>query len=223
MTHIVIHTNKDVREKYLVKLLSFILKREGLTQAQLFKIPDIHLLKTDENSIGIDDVKKLQKEMVYQPFEEEYQIAIISDCFKLTEEAQNSLLKTLEEQSNTTIYILMLDNERNILPTILSRGVKHYVKEKGEEEETIKPKILELNLIEKFKEIEKVSKGSTNDVVIYLTEIQKYFRKSLRENIENEKKSNEYFKKIEKVETAITRIRGNGNKRLVLENLMLNI
>jgi hypothetical protein len=80
-----------------------------------------------------------------------------------------------------------------------------------------------MNLIEKFKEIEKISDGTTNDIVIYLTEIQKYFRSMLRENIENQKKSNEYFNKIEKVEIAITRIRGNGNKRLVLENLMLNI
>ena len=45
----------------------------------------------------------------------------------------------------------------------------------------------------------------------------------LKESIADSKKSNDYFKKIEKVEIAITRIRGNGNKRLVLENLMLNI
>jgi hypothetical protein len=88
MTHIIIHTNRDVREKYLVRLLSHILKRKDLTLAQLLKIPDIHILRNDENSFGIEDVKKLQKEMVYQPYEEEYQIAVIFDSFKLTEEAQ---------------------------------------------------------------------------------------------------------------------------------------
>ncbi len=128
MTHIVVHTNPAVRQRYLLKLVNHLLQKE-FTDSQLYNIPDLHFVNEKNGSIGIEIVKELQKQMIYKPFNEIYQIGVISQAHLLTHEAQNALLKTLEEQPETTAYILLLDNEKNVLETILSRGVKHYVKE----------------------------------------------------------------------------------------------
>ena len=111
------------------------------------------------DSIGIEDIKRLQKEMIFTPYIEPVQIALIFDAQKLTAEAQNSFLKTLEESNSSTAYFLVTENEQNILPTIISRAQKIYTKEISIKNETQnKPEILNLNLIDAFAQIEKIAK-----------------------------------------------------------------
>jgi DNA polymerase-3 subunit delta' len=50
----------------------------------------------------------------------------------LTKEAQNALLKTLEEQSDRTVLVLLVNNEKSVLDTILSRCTRIYPKEQQE-------------------------------------------------------------------------------------------
>lgn len=224
MTHIVIHQQKSIRESYLLKLISKLFKRDVFSLDEIENNPDIHFLHTKENSIGIEDVKKMQKEMIYKPFGEVCQICIIPNASDLTEEAQNAFLKTLEEQPETTTYILLLDNERNVLNTILSRGSKHYLEGKGENNSNdIVPKILSKDLIEQFSEIEKVSSFKTKEIIEWLENLQRYFEKRLKESLKNGGGAKNEYINLKYIQTAMERIRGNGNKRLVLENLVLQI
>lgn len=223
MTHIVIHSNTNIREKYLLKLVSYVLKRD-ISFKTLLKIPDVHYIKNEEKSIGIEEVKMMQKEMKYQPFSETHQICIIFDSQKLTTEAQNAFLKTLEEQPENTEYILLLNDEKNLLDTILSRGIKHFVKEKSEEIEDIsKPAILSANLIDKFKKVQEWSDLGNAEILEQLKKIQTYFRSVLHEKIKQGDKVEEIKHNIDVIETASQRIQGNGNKKLVLENMFIQL
>ena len=84
---------------------------------------DIHRLipKEEALSIGIADIKLWQKELFLTPLASPYTIGVIPNAELLTTEAQNALLKTLEEPpSHTKIYIES-QTSSSLLPTILSR------------------------------------------------------------------------------------------------------
>jgi DNA polymerase III delta prime subunit len=223
MTHIIIHNRVEILQTYLLDLLSKLLSRD-IKLMDLDRIPDIHILRKTGSSIGIDEVKDLQKDMIYKPFELEYQIAVIMDSHLLTDEAQNAFLKTLEESSDSSIYILLLNNEKNLLPTILSRGTKHYIKAQKEQTlDSIRPEILETELVDQFQIIENLAKEKNDDLVNMLVEISKYFREQLRIDIQNGGDVQNSLKKVEIVNTALARLKANGNKRLVVENLFIQL
>lgn len=74
-----------------------------------------------EGTIGIAQVRAMQKNLFLKPLKSSQKAVIIHDAQKLTIEAQNSLLKILEEPPNNTIIILAAENKELLLPTILSR------------------------------------------------------------------------------------------------------
>jgi DNA polymerase III delta prime subunit len=69
----------------------------------------------------IEDVRNLISELSLKPFQAEYKVAVLDNCENMTEEAANSILKTLEEPNASTILILITANKKLLLPTILSR------------------------------------------------------------------------------------------------------
>jgi DNA polymerase III subunit delta' len=89
---------------------------------------DLHIIKPekDKKVISIAQIRDLIKILSLSSFLNSYKIGIIKEAQKLTQEAQNALLKTLEEPKDKVIVILLANNEDNLLPTILSRGQKLY-------------------------------------------------------------------------------------------------
>lgn len=83
--------------------------------------PDFKIIKPDGNSIKIEQIRELQKKLVEKPIISERKIYIINDADKMTTEAQNCLLKTLEEPPEFAIIILIGANESAFLSTIKSR------------------------------------------------------------------------------------------------------
>ena len=69
--------------------------------------PDLHLLVAQKASISVDDVRRLQETLSYQAFERGRKVAIIRDSFRMTREAANALLKTLEEPP-AGVYLVLL-------------------------------------------------------------------------------------------------------------------
>lgn len=78
-------------------------------------------LKTTDKSIGIDPIREIVEELSHHGLETGARVILIENADKMTSQAQNCLLKTLEEAGNQTHFILTADSERSILPTILSR------------------------------------------------------------------------------------------------------
>lgn len=137
-----------------------------------FMVPDIHILNPTENeSIGIDTVRRFIRSLQKKPFKESKQFGLILHFEKATIEAQNVLLKELEDHPSTSVYILVATEESGILPTIRSRSSIKFIESKISKEEN---KDLEL-LAKKFidKEIDLID--------IYAEVDQKDWNKSLAE------------------------------------------
>lgn len=87
--------------------------------------PDFLFIKSDGASIKKERIMELIEFFSIRPFDSKYKIAIVEDFDKATIEAQNAFLKTLEEGPNYAKMILLAENSKNILETVLSR-VKKY-------------------------------------------------------------------------------------------------
>lgn len=91
-----------------------------LEMENLFNSPDYIEIKPDGNSIKIAQIRKLQSDILVKPYKS-YKIYVIDEAQKMTVEAQNALLKTLEEPPKYAIIILITDNKESLLDTIKSR------------------------------------------------------------------------------------------------------
>ena len=87
--------------------------------------PDIiNVTHEKPNSIGIEEIRQqLIDDVAIRPYESRYKIYIINDAQKMTLQAQNALLKTIEEPPAYAIILLLADNPDSLLPTISSRCV----------------------------------------------------------------------------------------------------
>lgn len=83
--------------------------------------PDFMCIEPEGNSIKIDQIRLLQKKVQEKPILSDKKVYIIDDADTMTKEAQNCLLKTLEEPPEFATIILIGTQENLFLPTIKSR------------------------------------------------------------------------------------------------------
>ena len=83
--------------------------------------PDFKIIEPDGNSIKIEQIRELQRKVSEKPIISKRKVYIINDSDKMTIEAQNCLLKTLEEPPEFITIILIGSNESLFLSTIKSR------------------------------------------------------------------------------------------------------
>ena len=83
--------------------------------------PDLHVLEPDGNSIKIEQVRSLQKDLNLKPLEAPRKICLIEAADSMTLGAANALLKTLEEPRGDTLLILLSAHPNRLLETIRSR------------------------------------------------------------------------------------------------------
>lgn len=86
--------------------------------------PDITIIDEEEKSIKTETIKEMVKGVYEKPIKSSKKVYIINDSQKMTKEAQNSLLKTLEEPPEYVVIILITENENLLLNTIKSRCTK---------------------------------------------------------------------------------------------------
>lgn len=77
---------------------------------------------------GIDDARKLKESTFFMPIAGPVKVFIIDECHMLTREANNALLKTLEEPPPGVFFILCTTNPQKLIPTVLSRCQRHNFK-----------------------------------------------------------------------------------------------
>ena len=75
--------------------------------------PDVMLLGRDEtaSSLKIEEVRNLIRDVSLKPFEGNYKVAILIGAERLTTEAQNAFLKTLEEPPAQTVFCLLVSKK----------------------------------------------------------------------------------------------------------------
>ena len=86
--------------------------------------PDIKIINEESETIKINTVREMIQTVYEKPILSDKKIYIINDCDKMTKEAQNSLLKTLEEPPEYIVIFLIASNSDMILNTIKSRCTK---------------------------------------------------------------------------------------------------
>ena len=88
--------------------------------------PDFFTLDEDETTIKNEQIRELNKSILEKPIESLKKVYIINNSENMTIQAQNSLLKTLEEPPEHAVIILITANENKMLTTIKSRCTKIY-------------------------------------------------------------------------------------------------
>jgi DNA polymerase-3 subunit delta' len=83
--------------------------------------PDVRVVVPEGANIKIDQIRALNSEIAYQPFEGKSRVAVLDPADQLRPEAANCLLKTLEEPPSRTVIILVTPNPHALLTTIRSR------------------------------------------------------------------------------------------------------
>ena len=92
--------------------------------------PDILYVRHEKpNTISVDDIRtQLNNDIVIKPYSSKYKIYIVDEAEKMNVQAQNALLKTIEEPPAYAIILLLTTNADLFLPTILSRCVTLNIK-----------------------------------------------------------------------------------------------
>lgn len=90
--------------------------------------PDVRVIGLEEDAqgrrrtlISIDQIREIQKEASLRPYEGAFRVFIVDGVDKISDEAANSLLKTLEEPPEYVVLVLLASNANDVLPTIVSR------------------------------------------------------------------------------------------------------
>ena len=95
--------------------------KQALNQNQ----PDIIKVTHEKpNTISIDDIREqVNNDIVIKPYSSRYKIYIIADADMMSVQAQNAILKTIEEPPEYAVIMLLTENAETLLPTIRSRCV----------------------------------------------------------------------------------------------------
>ena len=83
--------------------------------------PDFQLIEASDGKIKIDQIREMQRKIAEKPIISSQKVYLIDDADTMTVEAQNCLLKTLEEPPEYITIILICSNEDTMLSTIKSR------------------------------------------------------------------------------------------------------
>lgn len=143
--------------------------------------PDFKVISVLEgkSSISIDQIRELKKEIAYKPYESEHKIYIIESAEKMSKEAANSLLKTLEEPPSFATIILLVEDSGKLLPTIVSRCQQ--IKLKNVAHQKIKELLIDKGLSKSRAEILSRTAAGSPGRALDALELDNYFEE--RKNI----------------------------------------
>lgn len=87
--------------------------------------PDIIYLRHEKpNTISVDDIRsQINNDVDIKPYSSPYKIYIVDEAEKMNQQAQNALLKTIEEPPAYAVILLLTTNADSFLPTVLSRCI----------------------------------------------------------------------------------------------------
>lgn len=87
--------------------------------------PDIITVQHEKpSSISVDEIRvQVNEDIQVKPYSGKYKVYIIPEADLMTQQAQNALLKTIEEPPAYVVIILLTENAQKLLPTICSRCV----------------------------------------------------------------------------------------------------
>lgn len=86
--------------------------------------PDFRPVVREKAALGVKEIREqVTADVQIKPYSSEYKIYLIDEAEKMTEEAQNALLKTIEEPPEYAVFLLLVSRRELLLQTVLSRCV----------------------------------------------------------------------------------------------------
>lgn len=83
--------------------------------------PDVQIITPTGLSYGVDEARELVRLSSLAPIESPWRVIVVEDADRLTDQAFHALLKTLEEPTPHTVWVLCAPSVEDVLPTIISR------------------------------------------------------------------------------------------------------
>ncbi|MFH1710306.1 MAG: hypothetical protein ABH860_04455 [bacterium] len=184
--------------------------------------PDLLILHSSGKSIKIDEIRQVSSFVKFGPSLSKWKVVIVNGADRLTEQASNSFLKSLEEPLNNVLFILTTVRESKIIKTVLSRCQKlAFYHEKAKPDEAIE------DLTEKILKIE----GMSIPQILAVSE-ELSFDPDLEEKLNSvlynyrERVDHRSAKKIlatREIFGALRSIERKANKRLALDTMFLSL
>ncbi len=199
---------------------------EKILASQELKKDHVDVLWMEEEKLGVEQAKKIRQHLSLKPYSAQGRAVVVLNFQVMTPDAQNSLLKTLEEPPIEAIILLAADSDKDILLTILSRIQSVILGsevtpessesiDSGQDRMTnLNPeieKLLNSTIEQRFEFIEKLE-----DKEAFLQSLLEYFHHKLS----NHSNYLEFTKELMKAEEWRD---ANGNIRAILEYLMLKM
>jgi len=86
--------------------------------------PDFRPVVREKATLGVKEIREqVTADVQIKPYSSEYKIYFIDEAEKMTEEAQNALLKTIEEPPEYAVFLISVSRQELLLQTVLSRCV----------------------------------------------------------------------------------------------------
>lgn len=181
--------------------------------------PDV-LYFTADSKLGIAEARNIKNHFSLKPYSAKGRIVVLEDASVMTIEAQNALLKTLEELPKDALFILGASSDANLLPTVLSRckvinlaGVKY---NNNNDYNNYIETMLGASTEERFDFIANLKEKEE-----FLSALVAYFRDWLIQN--QGQNLNERIKFVQELLQAEEWAKRNVNIRAILEYLMLKM
>ncbi|TSC65421.1 MAG: DNA polymerase III subunit delta' [Microgenomates group bacterium Gr01-1014_80] len=217
IARLLISPSLEVRVKEIEKTLS----RENFSPDH----PDL-LYFPNDSKLGIEQARKIKGHFSLKPYSAKGRVAVMEDASALTLEAQNALLKTLEEPPEEALLLLGAKSESDLLPTVLSRcqivilgsgTTPESNKDSGQNQNDIE-NLLQSSIEERFEYIEKLK-----DREEFLHDLVIHFRNQLHQlshdrSTFDAKELNKFLRELLQAEEWAVQ---NVNIRAILEYLML--
>lgn len=178
-----------------------------------------------EKAMGIEDVRNIQKKILLRPFKGKTKAVVIDAYESITTEAQNALLKVLEEPPANTIIIIATSKKELLLPTIISRCKIILLEDekidlKNEDIAQLDNSlavVLNGKIGDKLKAAQDIAKNK--ETAVWLEKMAIFARQKLVENYNNPK----YLKFLKSLQETYAVVKStNVNHRIALENLFLS-
>jgi DNA polymerase III delta prime subunit len=175
-----------------------------------------------KKSIGIEQIRNALTFINKKPATGNFKALVITSAEKLTSDAQNALLKTLEEPPSYAIIVLSVKTENSVLPTVISRCQKVFADfeegrgEEGSDGESI-TNIIGMSLQEKFAWSQEKAKEDKNEII---EQLETWIIRE-RENLAKDTETAQNVRLICEIKEDLEKT--NVNTRLALDRLILHL
>lgn len=195
-------------------------KKQGVLNVENSSDPDLLIVEREEGKkgVGIAASRGLKKFLQEKPLSKEKKTVVIANAELMTPEAQNALLKILEEPPEYAEIFLLSKTENSLLETVVSRCVRKraFPSEELEKEDSGIRKILSMSPGQRLDKAKEVSEGEKEETVDIL---ENWVRELHLSN--PGKTSALQIKKILQTKKALEET--NVNQRLSIEALLLDL